>query len=222
MARPPDHERRRELARRGASVLQREGIEIPVARLADILGVKRPTLLYHFPTYGHLLEAALEDLLTEQATHVLARLSVHRDALRRLDAQIRAVHAFHDGREDRIVFLTQAIAATGGRRLPAILATADRVFEAHRRDAADRLRQGMAEGTIARCDADAVVALVRAVTDGLMVQRVLTGQPMGAVHDLLRDSLLEPLRTTKGTRHEKRPSARPSAKRAAPRPPRGT
>ena len=222
MARLPDHERRRELARRGAAVLQREGIEIPVARLADILGVKRPTLLYHFPTYGHLLEAALEDLLTEQATHVVARLAAHHDALHRLDAQVRAVHTFHDGREDRIVFLTQAIAATGGRRLPAILATADRVFETHRRDAADRLRQGMAEGAIAPCDADAVVALVRAVTDGLMVQRVLTGQPLGAVHDLLRDGLLEPLRTTKGTRHEKRPSARPSAKRAVPRPRRGT
>ena len=219
MARPPEPEKRRELARRGAEVLQREGLEMPVARLADALGVKRPTLLYHFPTYSHLLEAALEDLLAEQATFVLARLEGEDDPLRRLDRQIRAVHAFHAGRESRIVVLTQAIAVTAGSRLPAILATADAVFEAHRRAAAARLEEAMAAGAIARCEADAVVDLVRAVTDGLMVQRVMTGRVLAPVHDLLRDRLLEPLRT-----HQESPDGtttrRPTpdrTKRAAPR-----
>jgi TetR/AcrR family transcriptional regulator len=201
MARPPELEKRRDLARRGADVLLREGLELPMARLADALGVKRPTLLYHFPTIGHLLEAALEDLLTEQAAFVLARLEGEDDPLRRLDAQIRAVHAFHEGREARIVFLTQAIAATGGRRLPQIVATADAVFEAHRRAAAERLREGIAAGAVSPCDADAVVDLVRAVIDGLMVQRVVTGRALGPVHDLLRDRLLEPLRAPKEPRH---------------------
>ena len=211
MARPPEPEKRRDLARRGAEVLQREGLELPVARLADALGVKRPTLLYHFPTYSHLLEAALEDLLAEQARFVLAQLEGEPDPLRRLDLQIRAVHAFHEGRESRIVFLTQAIAVTAGGRLPAILATADAVFEAHRRAAADRLREAVARGAVAPCDADAVVDLVRAVTDGLMVQRVMTGRPLAPVHDLLRDRLLEPLRTrqekTDGTSTPRRPRA---------------
>lgn len=222
MARPPEPEKRRDLARRGAEILQREGLELPVARLADALGVKRPTLLYHFPTVGHLLEAALQDLLTEQAAYVLAELEGEDDPLRRLDRQIRAVHAFHAGREARVVFLTQAIAATGGARLPTIVAAADAVFEAHRRAAAGRLREGIAAGTVAPCDADAVVDLVRAVTDGLMVQRVVTGRPLGPVHDLLRDRLLEPLRAaperTHGTStrrpHPAKPPHTPPARRA--------
>lgn len=225
MARPPEPDKRRDLARRGAEVLQREGLEMPVARLADALGVKRPTLLYHFPTYSHLLEAALEDLLAEQARYVLLRLEGEDDPLRRLDRQIRAVHAFHEGREARVVFLTQAIAVTAGSRLPAILAAADAVFEAHRRAAADRLRDAVAAGAIEPCDADAVVDLVRAVTDGLMVQRVLTGRKVAPVHDLLRDRLLEPLRTNQetddGTSTRRRPDPdrtkrpRPRARRPA-------
>lgn len=219
MARPPDPEKRRELARRAAAVLQREGLEIPVARLAEALGVKRPTLLYHFPTYSHVVEVALEDLLTEQAAFVLARIEEHEDPLDRLDAQMRAVHAFHHGREERIVFLTQAIAATAGARLPAILATGARVFEAHRRAAADRIRAGIAAGAIAPCDADALVALVRAVIDGLMVQRVMTGLELGPVHDLLRDRLLSPLRIDQEGPHAKPPVSSPRTRqRPAPRP----
>jgi AcrR family transcriptional regulator len=214
MARPSDPEKRRELARRAADVLQREGLEIPVARLADALGVKRPTLLYHFPSYSHLVEAALEDLLTEQALFVLDRLQGVEDPLERLDVQVRAVHAFHHGREERIVFLTQAIAATAGPRLPEILATGGQVFAAHRQANVERLRAGIAEGTILPCDPEALVALVRAVLDGLLVQRMMTGADLGPVHDLIRDRLLEPLRARKRRNHApvEAPSSRPRRK----------
>lgn len=215
MSRPPDPEKRRALARRAAAVLQREGLEIPVARLAEALGVKRPTLLYHFPTYSHVVEVALEDLLTEQAAFVLARIEEHQDPLDRLDAQMRAVHAFHHGREDRVVFLSQAIAATAGSRLPEILATGGRVFEVHRRAAADRVRAGIAAGSVAPCDADALVAVLRAVIDGLLVQRVMTGVALGPIHDLVRERLLAPLRTTKEQNHARR---RPSSPRPQRRP----
>jgi AcrR family transcriptional regulator len=207
MARRPEPEKRLQLARRAVEVLAREGLAISAARLAEALGVKRPTLLYHFPTHGHIVETALEDLLTEQATFVLSRLEGIEHPIDRLDAQLRAVHEFHRGREARIVFLSQAIAATAGERLPAILELGNRVFEAHRRAAAERLRQGMADGTVAPCDADALVAVIRALTDGLMVQRVMTGLDLRPVHDLVRTRLLSPLRL------EKKPAAPPRRRR---------
>ena len=193
MARPPDTEKRRELARRAVAVMQHEGVDVPMSRLAEALELKRPTLLYHFPTRGHIVAMALEDLLTEQAVFVLERISRHEHPLDRLYAQVRAVHEFHHGNEGRIVFLSQAVAASGGQ-MAEIIDVGNRVFEAHRRAAAELIRQGIEEGTVAPCDPDALIALTRAVTDGLMVQRVMTGLDLGPVHETLWTHVLEPLK----------------------------
>jgi AcrR family transcriptional regulator len=212
MARPADPEKKSALAWRAVEVLEREGLGISVARLAEAIGIKRPTLLYHFPTYGHVVEAALQDLLTEQTAYVLARVERHEHPIDRLFSQVQAVHAFHQGRERRIVFLTQAIAATAGTRASAILEAGNLVFEAHRRAAADRLRQGIAQGIVAPCDADALVALVRSVIDGLMVQRVVSGLDFAPVHALLWERVLAPLKLTKARR-----KPRPSSRKKKPR-----
>ena len=193
MARPAEPEKRLDLARQAVSVFARIGLDIPMSRLADELGIKRPTLLYHFPTRSHIVETALQDLLVEQAAYVLARIEEHEHPIDRLYAQVRAVHAFHHGREERITLLSQAIATSGGR-MSEIIEIGNRVFEAHRRAAADRIRKGIKAGTVKPCDADALVNLVRAVTDGLMVQRVMTGLDLGPVHELLWIQLLRPLK----------------------------
>lgn len=193
MARPAEPEKRLDLARQAVGVFARIGLDIPMSRLADELGIKRPTLLYHFPTRSHIVETALQDLLVEQAAYVLARIEEHEHPIDRLYAQVRAVHAFHHGREERITLLSQAIATSGGR-MSEIIEIGNRVFEAHRRAAADRIRKGIKAGTVKPCDADALVNLVRAVTDGLMVQRVMTGLALGPVHELLWTQLLRPLK----------------------------
>lgn len=200
MARPAEHEKRQDLARRAVDVLAREGFDVPMSRVADELGVKRPTLLYHFPTRAHIVETALEDLLAEQAAFVLARIDQHEHPIDRLYAQVRAVHEFHHGREGRILLLTQAIAASGasGGRIAEMLDIGNRAFEAHRRAAADRIRQGIRKGIVARCDPDALVALVRAVIDGLMVQRLVAGTELAPVHDVLWKHVLLPLKRTPG------------------------
>jgi AcrR family transcriptional regulator len=193
MARPPEPEKRLELAREAVQVLEREGLDISTSRLAEALGLNRSTLLYHFPSRARIIETALEALLTEQAMFVLARVEKHRHPIDRLYAQLRAVHEFHHGREARIVFLSQAIAASG-ERMASIIEVGNRVFEAHRRAAADRIREGIERGIVAPCDADALVNTVRAVTDGLMVQRVMTGLDLEPVHELLWTNLLRPLK----------------------------
>lgn len=194
MARPTEPDKRLDLARRGADVLARQGLGISAAELAEALGVKRPTLLYHFPTFGHLVETALVDVLGEQALFVMAEVEKHAHPIDRLYAQLRAVHRFHEGREARIFFLTQAVASTGGARVAEILERANAVFESFRRAAADRVRAGIREGHVAPCDPEALVSTVRALIDGLMIQRVTAGLALAPAHDFVWNHLLEPLK----------------------------
>ena len=194
MARPAEHEKRADLAREAVEILQREGVEMPMAALADALGVKRPTLLYHFPTKAHIVESALVELLVEQAAFVMARVETEAHPIDRLYAHMRAVHAFHHGREARVVFLTQAIAATAGARLPDILQAGEAVFHAQRRDIVERLRAGVRAGTVRPCNPEALFATVRALNDGLLVQRVMSGMSLEPVHAFVWEQLLAPLK----------------------------
>jgi AcrR family transcriptional regulator len=197
MSRPPEPDKRRELARRAAQVMEREGVDVPIAQLAEALDIKRPTLLYHFPTRSHIVETALEDVLTEQASFVLARMAEREHPIEQLYAQLCAVHEFHRGREARMVFLSQALATAPRERVEALIEVGNRVFEPYRRAMAARIRQGIADGTVAPCDPEALLATVRALIDGLMVQRVMTGTDLGPVHALIWERLLAPLVLTK-------------------------
>ena len=194
MARPPEPEKRRELAQKAIAVLQREGLDVSTSRLADALEVKRPTLLYHLPTKAHIIEVALEDLLVEQATFVIARIGEHAHPIDRVMAHLRAVHAFHHGREHRVMFLSQAVAAVGSERLAEIIDVGNRVFAMNRKDAADRIRRGIEEGVVHPCDVDALMSMMRAMSDGLVVQRVMTGIELGPVHEFLWERVLLPLK----------------------------
>ncbi len=205
MSRPPDTERRLELALRAVEVLEREGLGVSTERLAAELDVKRPTFLYHFPTQAHVLEAALVAILTEQAVVVMAAIEEHSHPIDRLFAQLCAVHAFHRGKEARIVFLTQAIATLGGERSREIVARGTEVFAAQRRAAAERVREGIARGEVAPCDADALVATMRALTDGLMVQRVTDGLDLTAAHALVWERLLSPLKRAQAPKRRSSP-----------------
>lgn len=194
MARQPEPEKRLALARAAVAVLQAEGTDVSMARLADALGVKRPTLLYHFPTKADIVGLALVDLLTQQAAFVMERVEAKEHPIDRLFAQLCAVHEFHHGREGRVVFLTQAIAASAGEKLTEILEAGSRVFEANRHAAVERLRRGIEDGTVAPCDPEALFAATRALIDGLMVQRMMHGLDLEPVHRLIWDGLLAPLK----------------------------
>jgi len=117
MARPREIEKAKDLALRAAAVLEREGLTISMEQLARELELKRPTLLYHFPTLGHIIEVALTDLLIEQAAHVQLRVEAKTHPIDRLYTRVIAIDEFHVGREGRLLFLTQAIAVTGGQRV---------------------------------------------------------------------------------------------------------
>ena len=165
-----------------------------MTRLADALGVKRPTLLYHFPTRADIIVEALRDLLTEQAGLVMPRIDEHDHPIDRLFARVRAVHDFHEGSEERIVFLSQAIAAVGRERMVAILEVGEAVFAAHRKDQAERIRAGIRDGLVQPCDVEALMALIRSFTEGMLVQRVMTDVDFEPVHEFLWSHVLAPLK----------------------------
>ncbi len=197
MSRPHEPEKRRSLARRAVEVLQAEGMDISMRHLAEALDVKRPTLLYHFPSRVDIILAALEDLLTEQASFVIAKIEEHTHPIDRIYARIRAVHEFHGGKEERFVFLSHAIAGTGEERMKGFIKVGNAVFEAHRQAQVATVKQGIEDGIVHPCDVDALMALTRAITDGLLVQRVMTGVALEPSHDFLWDQILEPLKREK-------------------------
>lgn len=194
MARPVDTDKRRKLARRAVGVLQREGLDIPMSRLAEALGMKRPTLLYYFPDRGSIANAALEDLLTEQTIYVVRKMHEHDHPLDQLFAQVKAIHSFHHGKEARLAFLAQAIAMASRKRMGDIIRTGNRVFEIHRHAMLASLQQAIEHGTMKPCDPAALMAIVRSVNDGLIVQRVMTGLDLEPVHQFLWDHILAPLK----------------------------
>lgn len=204
MARAMDVEYRRALAERAAAVLQAEGLDVSNAALAARLELKRPTLLYYFPTKAAIIEEAFSAMFAEQVAFVLERMAAHEHPLDKLDAQIRAVHAFHHGREDRVVFLTQAIASLGMKTAERFVELGNQAFEAHRQQLKVELREAILEGRMKACDVDALIRLVRSTVDGLMVQRFMTGCDLQPVHDFFTAHVLDPLRSAPSDREDNR------------------
>jgi len=194
MPRPVDTQRRLELAQRAVDVMRVEGIDVSTTRLAERLELKRPTFLYYFPDRVAIFERALERVLSEQSVFVLAKMAEKDHPIDQLYARICAVHEFHKGREEQMVFLTQALAASGAERTRDIVAVADRVFEIHRNALSARISKAIDDGIVKPCDPDALMRLCRAAIDGLLVQRVVGDADLGPVHQFIWAHLLEPLK----------------------------
>lgn len=206
MARPPDFAKRRELALRATEVLESEGLAISYEQLARAVGVNRTTLLYHFPTHADIIQTVLAGVLAEQGAFVESRIAEHEHPVDRLYARMCAVHEFHEGGEARLLFLSQAIAVTGGAKVGEIVKGASDSFEEGRRALVDGLERGIAAGTVAPCDAKAVVALTRAVIDGLTFQRVTSAGSIRPMQELFWKSVLLPLKrpATKSSKEKKK------------------
>ncbi len=189
-----DSARRTALAQQAVAVLQTHGLNLSNAALAQQLQIKRPTLLYYFPTKASILEAAWQEMFTDQVAFVLQRMAAHQHPLDQLDAQLRAVHDFHHGREGRVVFLTQSIATLGMPTAERFIRLGDQAFEAQRNLMKVRLQEAIDAGQMHPCDVDALVRLVRSTVDGLLVQRFMTGCALEPVHDFFKRHVLDPLR----------------------------
>jgi AcrR family transcriptional regulator len=206
MARPPDIAKKRELALRATEVLESEGLSISYEQLSRAMGINRTTLLYHFPTHADIIQTILAGMLAEQAAFVESRVAEHEHPVDRLYARMLAVHEFHEGGEARLLFLSQAVAVTGGANVRAIVKGATDLFEEGRRALVEGLERGVAAGIVAPCDAKAIVSLTRAVIDGLSFQRVTTSGSIRPMQELFWKSVLLPLKRqpTKARKEKKK------------------
>ena len=219
MARPKDPQKRINLALQAIEILEREGIEISVEQLASQMKIKRPTLLYHFPTYSSIAEEAIKHYLLEASTFVNKRVAPVVHPIDRVYEHLLAVTDFQRGKEARFAFLTQVVASTAGRRMRMVVQATAMYFEMHRASMVKLLQVGIDEGTVAPCDPTAIVLMVRAITDGTLIQRVATKTDSTAVYDLLWEAVLAPLRLEPKTGKRAKPVkpakiAKPGAKPA--------
>jgi AcrR family transcriptional regulator len=175
-------------------VLRREGLELSMTALAASLGLKRPTLLYYFPDRASIVELALEATLAEQVMFVVGEMGKVRHPVDRLYAQVCSVHQFHRGREERIIFLIQALATASKERTDRILAIGNQAFEMHRLALARDIEAAIEAGTMRACDPQALIQIVRSVVDGVLVQRVMTDCEFEPIHAFLWEHVLEPLK----------------------------
>jgi AcrR family transcriptional regulator len=195
MARTLQIEKRRDLARKAMEILRREGLEMSMTALAASLGLKRPTLLYYFPDRASIVEIALEATLAEQVMFVVSEMGKVQHPVDRLYAQVCSVHRFHRGREERIIFLIQALATASKERTDRILTIGNQAFEMHRLKLARDIETAIANGTMHSCDPQALIQLVRSVVDGVLLQRVMTDCEFEPIHAFLWKHVLEPLKS---------------------------
>lgn len=203
MSRKPDMARRAELARAAFEILKRRGVHrTSMSALARELGMKRPTLYWYFDGPTAIFDAILEQTLEDQNAFVMARLAGIDHPIDLVYAYVQAVHAYYEGHEGDIVFLFQ-LWTLGADEAPArVIEGTRRLTEPRRQAAIALLRQGIADGRVAPCDPAALVNLVGAAIDGMLIQRVALGLDLAPVHETLWTHLLAPLKRPRGPAQE--------------------
>ncbi len=195
MARTPDLHKRHELAQHAWAYLRDRGWgQVTMTEMARALGLKRPTLYWYFPDLESLFEAVLEAFFEAQERAVQERLQHLNHPIDLLYAHLTGVHALYLDREEEIVALIQLWAMAGSGQASRTLALLRGRYLPRRDAAVALLRAGQEAGYVAPCDPEALVALIGALTDGLLIQRILTNAPLGPIHHLIWEHLLQPLR----------------------------
>jgi len=204
MPRPPDLERRAQLARAAFDVLRARGMQTSMRELAEALGVKRPTLYFYFPDLGAVFETVLDQTYQALAEMVIARTRLVDNPLDRLRTVVDATLAFHRERPQLIGGLFQ-LWAVGGRDFTTVLDRERRIVVAARDTLVADLRAGIARKEVKPCDPARIVELVLAVVDGVLVHHVLGIAHADDVIEELALRVIEPLRPRK---RPKKPNSR--------------
>jgi AcrR family transcriptional regulator len=209
MARKADMARRADLAARAFEAIRARGVhQTSMSDLALALGIKRPTLYFYFRDLGEIFEAVVDETNRRMVAFVAGRLAGVEHPLDVLEALVRAQLDFHQGRRDVLILLFQMWAVAGSRDPERILERGRAFIEPVRAGLVARLRDGIAAGQVAPCDAGQVVDLALSVADGAIVQQMTRGADTGAIVAALRHHVLEPLRKLPRVRRP-RPRPRP-------------
>lgn len=214
MARTPDQEKRAEIAQRAFEYLREQGgARVTMSALAQALDMKRSTLYWYYSDIASIFEEVLEQLLREQDHYVMQQLIGITHPIELMLSYVKAIHSFYEGREDMIVFLLQFWAAGDPQSPNRTLEKLRDHYKPRRALAIQLIEDGISAGQIIPCDAKALVSLVGAVVDGLLVQCVIEESLDLRPHYALLEQFLAPLKGPAGE-----PSHDVNRSKEAPRP----
>lgn len=196
MPRPVDPKRREDIAQAAFELLKAQGAtRMTMSGIAQALGMKRPTLYWYFKDIGAIFDAVLERILAESAVYVLEHMSgASKHPIDVLIAYMESVHGFFAGREEDLLALVQ-LWAVGNPNAPGeVLERTRRYFEPRRSALLAVLENGIEAGLVTPCDHEAVLDLISALVDGMLLHRITRKLELAPLHGLIRQTLLEPLR----------------------------
>ena len=213
VARTIDHDQHEQMTLRAFAAVKTQGVAgLSMARIARDVGVKRSTLYWYFGNLGELFEAVLQVVLEQQAIFVAGEVAAHSHPIDQLLAWIHGVHRFYGDDPALLPVLIQWGAVGRPAEPEAAIAHALAQFEPLRQAAITLLEDGMADGTVAPCDADVIVDLCATMIDGALVHRVSRNLAVGPVLAHFARCVLEPLRRPAGPGTDARADGGPTAR----------
>ncbi len=190
MARPVDHDKRREIVQQAFEIVLQRGVaKTTMSHIASVLGMKRPTLYWYFSDVDKLFEAVAEGLEGKMLERTVAAMAAHDHPIDQLIAMLRTVTAFYEEEREVVEGLVRLWSARPEAN--AVLAGRD---ERQRLFLTALVEQGIAAGLVKPCDAAGLVHTVFALVDGAVLRTVLVDISPASMLKFAEDNLLEPLR----------------------------
>ena len=194
MARPVDHEKRKEIVQRAFEVVLERGVaKTTMSHIAQALGMKRPTLYWYFSDVDKLFEAVAEGLEGRMLERTVAAMAAHDHPIDQLIAMLREVTAFYE--EERTVVEGLVRLWSARPEASEMLAGRDR---RQREFLTSLVEQGIEAGRVRPCDAAGLVHTVFALVDGAVLRTVLVGVSPASMLEFAERNLLAPLRLPAG------------------------
>jgi len=192
-----DMVKRRELALAALEVLREQGLQqATMSGLAKALDIKRPTLYFYFPSIPDLFVALVEILREDELAWVAERMQGHAHPIDALAVFLRAEHAFvvERGLDDVMLLMTSFWASGSREHRDRFRGLVLKDLLPAREMFIGLLKLGIASKQVRECNVEAVVDLIFAIQDGILVQGGVRELDVEPVFTLVEDTVLAPLR----------------------------
>jgi TetR/AcrR family transcriptional regulator len=194
MARPVNHQKRREIATQAFQVvLERGAYATTITDIAKSLGMKRSTLYWYFSDLGSLFDAVTQEIHEEVASYVVQAMAKRDHPIDQLIAVLEAAVDFYEKRGEVLRGLIQ-LWAFRCHDVETMIERQRQVLAPQRKFLVQLVEQGVQNGDIRPCDVPGLVDTVLTLVDGTVFRRVTLDMSPDKILDFARKNLLLPLK----------------------------
>jgi len=173
VARKTDHAKREQLARKAFAVNCENGAHrTTMSEIANVLGIKRPTLYWYFKDLDDIVAAMVPIAYREMALHLVQELNDIAHPLDFLEQLLFCVVDYFGGKEEEVLMLFQLWASQPAGRRQTILTSGRELLDPLRETMRHLLEQGIARGQVRECDVGALIDLITATIDGTLLASI--------------------------------------------------